>query len=221
MRQVGYLAVILVWYRELQGQYILQVVWQKVFCKSWDFLWDQVVVDVFGHLVDEYGQKLHANGDVPDLKGRVANFSLVSVEGILWKGSKELEKLMEFSHENHQQVHNCVFVVIHTSFGFFILNELLPGKLVEERFGLWNIHGCKLHTTHVCTSHANIFHNIDVSFSFDDGSSLPFILIVDPPVDLISFFLNSASCRFHHCAVCLWEVMKGMTQSGLVHQANF
>ncbi len=129
-----------------------------------------------------------------DLKGQVANFNFVCVDGILWKGSKVLGKLMKFPHENHRQVRNCVFVVTHPSFVFFILNEFneLPGELVEERFGLLNVHDCKLHTVHVCTSHANIFHQIDVSYSFDDGSSLLFILIIEPPVDLVSFFFNFA-----------------------------
>jgi hypothetical protein len=49
-----------------------------------------------------------------------------------------LEKLTEFPHENHWQVRVCIFVVMHPSFDFFILNEFneLPGKLIEERFGL-------------------------------------------------------------------------------------
>jgi hypothetical protein len=41
---------------------------KKVLGKSWDLLWDQVVVNVFDHLVDEYGRKFHADGDVLNLK---------------------------------------------------------------------------------------------------------------------------------------------------------
>ncbi len=66
-----------------EGNTFCSLLDKKVLGKSWDFLWDRVVVNVFDHLIDEFGRKLHSDGDVLDLKGQVADFNLVCVDGIL------------------------------------------------------------------------------------------------------------------------------------------
>jgi hypothetical protein len=107
---------------------------EKALSKSGDILWDQIIFNVLGHLLDEFGCKLHADGNVLSLEGQIAKFNIVGVDGVLQKGSKMLKKLVEFTHENHGQVRNCIIVVMHPSFCFFVLNENneIPGKLVKE-----------------------------------------------------------------------------------------
>ncbi len=46
------------------------------------------------------------------------------------------KKMIDFSHENHRQMHDTILVVAQPSFCFFVLDELdnFPDKLVEDGF---------------------------------------------------------------------------------------
>jgi hypothetical protein len=92
---------------------------KKALHKSGDILWDQIIVNVHYHLVDEFYHKLHADGDVLSLEGQIAKFNFVGVDGVLQKGSKILKdwwslpmKTMGKCVNTYLMLHIQVFVIL-------------------------------------------------------------------------------------------------------------
>jgi hypothetical protein len=59
---------------------------------------------VFNHLVDKFRPELHPSFDKLGFEGGIANLDFVRVEGVLREVGKMLEKLVDFTHENHGQM---------------------------------------------------------------------------------------------------------------------
>jgi hypothetical protein len=79
---------------------------KKALCKGGDVLWGQIIFNVFDHLVDKFCPKLHPSFDKLGFEGRIANLDFVCVEGVLKEVGKMLEKLVDFTHEFHGQMHD-------------------------------------------------------------------------------------------------------------------
>ncbi len=86
--------------------------------------------------IDKLCLELHPSFDNLGFKNRIADFDFVRVDGVLQEVCKMLEKLIDFSHENHWQMHDTILVVMQPSFCFFALDELdnFPDELVEDGF---------------------------------------------------------------------------------------
>ena len=67
-----------------------------------------------------------------------SRINFVGVDRILGEGSKMLETLMKFSHQNKWHMRDRVTVVAHPSLRFFIFDHLdeLVRDLIEQWFGL-------------------------------------------------------------------------------------
>jgi hypothetical protein len=61
---------------------------------------------VFDHFVENFCSELHPSFDKPGLEVGIAKLDFICVEGVLREVGKMLDKLVDFTHENHGQMRN-------------------------------------------------------------------------------------------------------------------
>jgi hypothetical protein len=192
--------------------------------KRRDLLWDSIVLDVIVHFLPKLHGKFDRNDYVADIQlvagGAVLN--KIGVNAVLGEECQVLKKLVDFSHEEHVQMHEQMHIGRIPAGDFFVFDKAnhLVRILVEQRLSRCNIDDCQLHSANVATRHGDVFHAVDLANSLDEGQDLLALSFDDGKILLILLFLLFLPCCNNHCLVVLRPVMERVDACQFMHRSQ-